>query len=115
PGRGWRLREAPVRQMDALATQVAEAIAPLAEDVPIALFGHSMGAWLGLEVVRRLEASGHRPVRYFASGRQAPGLGCTQPRMSHLSDGDFVGEVQSRYGGIPAEILGEPELLALLL
>jgi surfactin synthase thioesterase subunit len=84
-------------------------------DVPFAVFGHSMGSWLGLEVVRRLEAAGCSPVRFFASGRQAPGLGCTQPLLSHLSDAEFVEEVQLRYGGIPKEILDEEELLALLL
>jgi len=35
--------------------------------------------------------------------------------MSHLSDMEFVAEVQNRYGGIPAEILRETELLKLLL
>src|SRR5690606_21665412 len=89
PGRGWRLREAPLRDLRALAGQVAEAIAAL-DDLPFAIFGHSMGSWLGLEVVRRLEELGRPPVRFFASGRQAPGLGCTQPPLAHLSDEEFV-------------------------
>jgi surfactin synthase thioesterase subunit len=82
---------------------------------PFAIFGHSMGSWLGLEVVRRLEASGEQADCLFASGRQAPSLGCTQPPMAYLGDADFVHEVQTRYGGIPDEILAEPDLLALLL
>lgn len=114
PGRGWRLREAPARDLKGLAAEVADAIAARA-DRPFAVFGHSMGAWLGLEVVRRLEASGRIPLRFFASGRQAPSHGCTQPPMAHLDDEAFVGEVQMRYGGIPPEVLGERELLALLL
>jgi surfactin synthase thioesterase subunit len=114
PGRGWRLREAPASDLVLLARQVAEAIAARA-DRPFAVFGHSMGAWLGLEVVRSLEAVGRAPLLFFASGRQAPLHGCTQPPMSHLDDEAFVGEVQTRYGGIPAELLAERELLALLL
>lgn len=113
-GRGWRLREAPVTALDELSDQVAAAIGERA-DVPFAVFGHSMGAWVGLEVVRRLESAGHEPVVFFASGRQSPGLGCTQPRMAHLDDDGFVAEVQTRYGGIPAEVMAEPELLELLL
>lgn len=113
-GRGWRLRDRPVTDLGQLAGELAGAIAGEREG-PFAVFGHSMGAWLGLEVVRRLESLGRRPVCFFASGRQAPVLGCTQPLMSHLSDADFVSEVQTRYGGIPTEILSEPELLALLL
>ena len=114
PGRGWRLREAPVRELNTLADQVADAIVARA-DRPFAVFGHSMGVWLGLEVVRRLEAVGRSPLLFFASGRQAPSHGCTQPPMAHLDDDAFVGEVQTRYGGIPPELLTEQELLALLL
>lgn len=114
PGRGWRLREAPARDLHALADQVAEAITARA-DRPFAVFGHSMGAWLGLEVVRRLESAERNPLLFFASGRQAPSHGCTQPPMAHLDDEAFVGEVQTRYGGIPPELLAERELLALLL
>lgn len=114
PGRGWRLREPPLRDLSVAADEIAEAIAQM-DDLPFAVFGHSMGAWLGLEVVRRLEASGRMPLRFFASGRQAPGLGSTQPPLSHLTDEEFIAEVQRRYGGIPHEILAERDLLALLL
>ena len=114
PGRGWRLREAPLRDLQTTADLIAEEIAAM-DDLPFAVFGHSMGAWLGLEVVRRLESAGRAPLRFFASGRQAPGLGSTQPPLSHLTDEEFILEVQRRYGGIPAEILAERDLLALLL
>jgi medium-chain acyl-[acyl-carrier-protein] hydrolase len=100
--------------LHAVADELADAIAEL-DDLPYAIFGHSMGSWVGLEVVRRLEAMGRPPVRFFASGRQAPVLGCTQPRMAHLSDDEFLAEMQARYGGIPEEILAERELLELLL
>ena len=114
PGRGWRLRERPLADLPVLAEAATAAIVALA-DRPIAVFGHSMGAWLGLEVVRRLEARAIQPMALFASGRQAPSLGCTQPPMGELDDQQFVAEVQRRYGGIPAEILAEPDVLALLL
>jgi surfactin synthase thioesterase subunit len=39
----------------------------------------------------------------------------TQTPLRHLEDDDFVREVQRRYGGIPEEIMNEPDLLALLL
>ena len=114
PGRGWRLREAPVRDLGPLAEQVAEAIVPFA-DRPFLLFGHSMGAWLGLLVARGLERRGVEPVALLASGRQAPALGCTEPELAGLSDDAFVDEVQRRYGGIPQLIREDHDLLALLL
>jgi len=113
-GRGWRLREAPSTDLGRIASDLAVAIARLGDE-PVAVFGHSMGSWLGLEVVRRLEALGRAPVCLIASGRQTPLVGNTQPPMSHLDDVMFVEEVQRRYGGIPQELLREREMLALLL
>jgi surfactin synthase thioesterase subunit len=114
PGRGWRMRERPEADLGTLADSVADALEPLA-DVPLAVFGHSMGAWLGLEVVRRLEARGVHPICLFASGRRAPSLNSDEAPFSHLPDAAFVAEIQSRYGGIPAEIAADPEILGLLL
>lgn len=114
PGRGWRLREAPSRSLEGLALRIADAIVPLA-DRPIVLFGHSMGAWLALLVARSLERRGIEPVALLVSGRQAPSLGCVHPPLSHLDDDQFVNEVQRRYGGIPAVIRADPDLLELLL
>jgi medium-chain acyl-[acyl-carrier-protein] hydrolase len=48
------------------------------------------------------------------SGRRAPGLGGSHRRLSALPDDEFAAEV-ARLNGIPPEVLGEPELLGLLL
>jgi medium-chain acyl-[acyl-carrier-protein] hydrolase len=113
-GRGWRLREPPEVDLGTQAEGVADAIAACA-DRPFAIFGHSMGSWLGLEVVRLLERRGLSPVVLFASGRQAPSVGATRPPLSHLDDERFVEQVQKQYGGIPAPILDDREILELLL
>ena len=42
-------------------------------------------------------------------------LNSPSPPLSHLTDAEFILEVQRRYGGIPAEILAEKDLLELLL
>lgn len=114
PGRGWRLREPLLPDLGGMADEVVAAV--LAEvPEPLAVFGHSMGAWLGLEVVRRLESRGIRPRGLFVSGRQGPKIGVVHPPLANLEEAAFVGEVQRRYGGIPEEILAEPDLLELLL
>lgn len=114
PGRGWRLGEKPSSDLVGLADEVAGAIAARA-DRPFALFGHSMGSWLAFLVAGRLERLGQMPRVLFASGRQGPSVGCTEPPMSHYSDPAFVEQVQVRYGGIPAAILEHPDVLELLL
>jgi len=114
PGRGWRLREPPETDMGRLASSIADAIEKVA-DRPFALFGHSMGSWVALQVTRELERRGRSPVVLFASGRQAPSIGPTRPPLSHLDDEAFVAEIQETYGGIPPQILDDPDILDLLL
>lgn len=114
-GRGWRLKEAPCRDLEATADEVAAAIEPRA-DLPFALFGHSMGAWLAFLVARALTARGCSPRLLLVSGLQAPSVGMMTPPLGHLDDDAFVTEVRALYGSaIPGEVLADPQLLALLL
>ena len=70
PGREDRYGEPFVTDMEAMASQIAEAMRP---EVPMAFFGHSMGATLAFEVALRLRR--HFPTsvtRLFVSARRAP-------------------------------------------
>ena len=114
PGRESRLEEPPFR---CIADLVDPLCAALEEhlDRPYALFGHSMGAAVAYEVARRFSAAGTGGPRcLIVSGRQAPGLAAQHRRLSALPDDEFVAEV-ARLNGIPPEVLGEPELLSMLL
>lgn len=70
PGRQDRHAEPCVQNIEDMADRIAEALGPWT-DRPYALFGHSMGAMVGFEVARRMEASGKGPLELFVSGRQA--------------------------------------------
>jgi medium-chain acyl-[acyl-carrier-protein] hydrolase len=75
-----------------------------------------MGAWIAFELLRTLRREGRpMPVHFFASGRPAPQLQDQRSAAHLLADGDLVQAVARRFGGIPAAILAEPELLELLL
>jgi surfactin synthase thioesterase subunit len=106
--------EGLVSDLNTLADGVTKAIA---EEVrrPLAIFGHSMGSWLGLEVVRRLEKRGIRPLVLFTSGRHAPALGHVHPPLGHLDDDAFIEAVDRRYGGIPEEVMADRDLLDLFV
>jgi surfactin synthase thioesterase subunit len=98
-----------------LVDAITDAIAQLPQ-LPFVFFGHSMGAVLASEVARRLiENSLSAPRHLIVSGRRPPRLPDPNPPIANLSDAAFVAEIGRRYGGIPAEILAEPDVIALLL
>lgn len=115
PGREARLRERPLDRIEAIVEAVRPAVLAAA-DLPYAIFGHSMGALVAFELALALEAAGGRPPsRLFVSARRAPDEADEQPPMDALADERFLDEMQRRYGGVPAVVRQEPELMALLL
>jgi surfactin synthase thioesterase subunit len=114
PGRETRLREPLVERTELLVAEVMAAVAGFA-DRPLALFGYSMGALLAFEVARALDRSGTPPAALFVAALRAPQTETARPRIAHLPEAEFLTALQLRYGGMPAEILREPELLRLFV
>ncbi|MDI4656775.1 thioesterase II family protein [Xanthobacter autotrophicus] len=114
PGHGGRIREAPFQTMDEMAEGLADAMVRRL-DLPYAVFGHSMGALLAFETLRRLRARGaSMPAVLFVSARRAPHLPPSRPPLHVLSDAELVGELRA-LNGTPDVVLGDRELLDLLL
>ncbi|HEX2079482.1 MAG TPA: thioesterase domain-containing protein [Longimicrobium sp.] len=114
PGRENRVAEPAFDRVPPLVEALADAVEPLLS-LPFALFGHSNGALIGFELARTLRARGRPgPAHLFASGRRAPDLPSGRPPTHHLPDAEFLAELQA-LGGVPAQILEHPELLAMLL
>ncbi len=113
PGRESRFREPPIRRMDALVDELVAALE--AVPAPFALYGHSMGAGIALALVQELHAQGlPLPTRLIVSGRAAPGASIGRA-LHRLPEDEFLQEIQTRYGGIPEQLLQERELLRLFL
>lgn len=109
PGRQDRRGEPCIDEMGALADAAFDALRPYL-DRPVALFGHSMGATLGFELVRRIEADPTASaVRLFASGRRAP----ARPGgpLVHLFDDDRLLAELASLDGTDARVLGDEELM----
>jgi len=115
PGREVRLSEPSLTDSVELIDQIASALGNHL-DKPYAIFGHSMGALLALELAQTLRSRGLRePSFLFVSGRNASHLPLEQRFLHQLPDDQFLAELDTRYGGLPQEILTNPELLELYL
>jgi medium-chain acyl-[acyl-carrier-protein] hydrolase len=115
PGREGRLRETPLDSIWEMADSLLPEILDL-DDLPCALFGHSMGGLIAYEVavaLERMNAAG--PERVFVSARRAPDEQPDQPLIADLPQSEFLDALQARYKAVPDAIRDEPELLELLL
>ncbi len=115
PGRGSRFKEPLSTRLAPLLDALALEVTKLGEDAPFAFFGHSMGALLAFELTRELRQRGAPlPSRLFVSGYRAPGLPERDAPLHHLSDAEFLTALR-RYGGMPASLLEQPELMEMVL
>lgn len=115
PGREGRLAEPPIADMPVLLDRLVAAIEPRL-DRPFLFFGHSMGALVALEAARELRRRGlPAPARLYVSGRRSPTVPSDEAPLHALPDDELVAELNHRFGGLPAAILAEPELMALFL
>lgn len=116
PGRESRASEPPRTDLPSLVRDLAEALHPVLEHAPYALFGHSMGSWLAFELAREQRRRGAAlPVHLFVSARRAPHLPDRHDPIHHLPEDAFVQAIQARYQAIPERMLERPAFLRMFL
>lgn len=114
PGREGRIRERPVEQSDDLVEAMVTALRPHL-DKPFAFWGYSMGALLSFELARRLRRENlMEPVHLFVAAHRAPQRPNRIPPIHQLPEAAFVRELR-QLNGTPEEVLGNEELMQLLL
>jgi len=114
PGHGQRLREPLLRDIESLVDNLAASIGPLVRQ-PFAFFGHSMGALVCFELVRRLRKQYQRePIHLFISANSAPHLANLDEPLSALAEDILVQKVKE-LNGSAAEFLDIPELREVFL
>jgi surfactin synthase thioesterase subunit len=113
PGRGVRHHRAPLHDWPALLDVLVADMLPRLNQ-PFALFGHSMGALLAVELAHAIRARhGMTPQWLGVSACTAPSR---RPRETHwltCTEAVFLDEVR-RLNGMPEELLDNREFMALV-
>ncbi|WP_062984465.1 thioesterase II family protein [Nocardia anaemiae] len=112
PGRQDRRTEPCLETVAELAAGALPAVLEHRE-LPIALFGHSLGAVVAFEVARLMEAEGVVPRHLFVSGRRAPSA-MRYESVHRRSDAGIITELRL-LGGPGVEMLDDPEIAAAFL
>ncbi|MFJ6038648.1 thioesterase II family protein [Streptomyces ardesiacus] len=112
PGRQDRRHEAPVDDVPELARRITDALGPV-DGRRVALFGHSLGATLGFEIARLLQARGTGVCHLFASGRRAPSR--FRDERVHLRDDEGLLADVRELSGTDPRVLGDPEVVRMAL
>ena len=114
-GRGPRLREKPSVRVEDLVGEIAAGLAKFS-DKPFAFYGHSFGGIVAFELARTLRRSGlPGPEHLFVGAARPPHMELPFSPIHAAPDEEFIASVQARYGGMPAAILQDPEILDMFL
>jgi medium-chain acyl-[acyl-carrier-protein] hydrolase len=113
PGRGDRFAEPPFTQLEPLVDAVAGHIRALM-DLPVALFGHCMGALVAFELARRLRDEGHEPIHLMVSALPGPRLLPQAPSLYRLPSDEFLAALVG-LNGIPGDMLANRKVVDLML
>lgn len=113
PGRGRRIQEPAFTKLSAIVPPLTEALVPHLGS-HFALFGHSMGALIGFELIRDLRRRYRRNAAHlFVSGCYAPHIPDPNPLYS-LPEQEFIDRLK-QLQGVPPVGLDNPELVQLML
>ena len=115
PGRETRFSEPIPLRLEEYVEPIAEALRSL-DDVPFAIFGHSMGGTLAFETARFHRETGRPlPLRLFISSRRAPSLPRAGEPDHLLPDQELLEVVRRRWGGFPPEVERYPDVVSMAL
>ncbi len=113
PGRGKRIKEELLNCRKSAIADFTQQILRQRNGSKFMIYGHSMGAALGLDVVQQLEERGVFPELLMVSGSDGPGVG--ENKQRYLMDKkEFLEELRI-IGGMPADFFEHDDLVDFYL
>jgi len=112
PGRQDRRSESCIEDVESIADCIVAELRPWI-DLPFALFGHSMGATIAFEVVRRLEEIDIYPTMLFVSARPAPSR--IQAVSVDVGDDAALVEYLRKMSGTDSRVFLDNDILQMVL
>ncbi len=115
PGRGRRIRESLLRNIDAMVDDLYRQIVGKLTG-QYAFYGHSMGTLLSFRLTQRLIEKGYMPpVHLFMTGRGGPSIEReSEVKRSQLPRPAFIEKVRE-LDGSPDEVLNDDDLMNLFV
>ena len=98
--------------MDDLVDAIVDGV-PFEE--PFALLGHSLGGLVAFEVARALRDLGREPRHLYVSSVGAPPITHGSLLIHELPDGEFLAEIERRWGALPPQVHANPQLRAMVV
>jgi len=115
PGRENRLRETPLKSIEAMVSQLAPSLEGF-DDLPFAFFGYSLGGLIAFETARMLRRTGRTmPDRLFVAATRGPQCGYDREPLIHKMSDEFFFEELKRFQGTPASLLEYREAMMVLM
>jgi surfactin synthase thioesterase subunit len=115
PGHGMRRSVSPHTEWPALIAQLSDELLALVGGASFALFGHSMGSLVALELMHALRERGERsPVWFGASATISPARRKHETHWLNCSHTEMIACLRER-GGTPAELLDDAEFVDFML
>lgn len=113
PGRGARMKEALIKDMDLLVNDMLLQIDRYKTNKPYMIYGHSMGGIVGFLVSKKILQRKliEPPAHLFITGTTAPACKSREAKRRYLlPKKDFITELKNMEG-CPEEILNNDDLL----
>ncbi len=112
PGRGNRGEEPLLKDFEAAAIDLYDQIITKLKSNKFMIYGHSMGAYLGLRVANLLENSGNYLTGLVVSGNPGPGIFRSKKNVNYLlNKSEFISELRT-LGGMSKDLLENEEIFS---